>query len=535
MSSRAREITRILALTGIPGNVGSFSHNGAYARGTLAHAAQRTVNPMDAPWNAAGDATLTGGVISGTDDTDALQACFDAASALGWCVRITNQHRVQDRLDLPDSIAIEGEGWIVESDPTPAALNWPISGAWLHFDHVVIGLYCRDDAAITRSKKRTRIRGVGFSRPGQTAPGPGWTPLAHAEDIRVEHNVLLEDVCFLNSSNWTLVRSAGVLRTWDVHGQPLKTAFDYERSADKNVHFAPHFWPMWTQHPDVLAYSISSALCFDVTRCDGLRIYDPFSFGASRLLFHQDVPGAGSGLAGWEIHGGYADECGGLVEINTSNYPSYGSVHGALISADEDLRGTGAGMSFAGSVASSCDVFGLNVQRANEEAVRATGAAHVINVSAQRVDAWSRLAGTHYAFKADNGAAITLLTTPTFPAGSPAERYTQGASGIVNLPNGRIRTSLTVATGVVTVAGRGIYVIDTEAAAATDDLDTINGGSDGDVIILSSVNAARDTTLKDGTGNLFLTADFALANNTQKIVLVNVGGTQWHELSRAAN
>jgi hypothetical protein len=47
-------------------------------------------------------------------------------------------------------------------------------------------------------------------------------------------------------------------------------------------------------------------------------------------------------------------------------------------------------------------------------------------------------------------------------------------------------------------------VIDTEAAAAADDLDTINGGSDGDIVVIQIADSNRDITVKHLSGNLDL-------------------------------
>ena len=65
-------------------------------------------------------------------------------------------------------------------------------------------------------------------------------------------------------------------------------------------------------------------------------------------------------------------------------------------------------------------------------------------------------------------------------------------------------TALTIASGVVTLTNNSSsYVLDTEGAAATDDLDTINGGQDGQIVILNSVNAARNVVIKHNIGNIF--------------------------------
>lgn len=60
---------------------------------------------------------------------------------------------------------------------------------------------------------------------------------------------------------------------------------------------------------------------------------------------------------------------------------------------------------------------------------------------------------------------------------------------------------LTLASGEITITGSN-HTIDTESDAASDDLDTINGGSDGAMVTLRIENDAREITLKDGTGNI---------------------------------
>lgn len=100
-------------------------------------------------------------------------------------------------------------------------------------------------------------------------------------------------------------------------------------------------------------------------------------------------------------------------------------------------------------------------------------------------------------------------------------------------------TSLTIATGAVTLTNNSSsYTIDTEGSASTDDLDTINGGQDGQIIYLRSTADARNIVLKHNTGNIWnpqnnnastrdvtldLTTDFAIlrysANNAKWIII----------------
>jgi hypothetical protein len=94
-------------------------------------------------------------------------------------------------------------------------------------------------------------------------------------------------------------------------------------------------------------------------------------------------------------------------------------------------------------------------------------------------------------------------------------------------------TELTIAAGVVTATG-SYHEIDTESDAATDDLDTINGGSAGDHLYITAIDGARDVVAKDNVGNLQLAGDFTMDNIEDVLHLVH-NGTNWLEVSRSDN
>lgn len=64
---------------------------------------------------------------------------------------------------------------------------------------------------------------------------------------------------------------------------------------------------------------------------------------------------------------------------------------------------------------------------------------------------------------------------------------------------------LTIAAGVITITGTS-HTIDTQGDDASDELDTINGGADGKIIIIRPEDGTHTVVLKHGTGNI-LTAD----------------------------
>lgn len=100
---------------------------------------------------------------------------------------------------------------------------------------------------------------------------------------------------------------------------------------------------------------------------------------------------------------------------------------------------------------------------------------------------------------------------------------------------GKVKTpddgELTIASGVITVTGV-YHTVDTEGDAATDDLVTINGGTDGQILVLRTESDARDVVLKS-TGNIDLVADVTLGSTDSPIELI-YDGTAVKWLQRAA-
>ena len=134
------------------------------------------------------------------------------------------------------------------------------------------------------------------------------------------------------------------------------------------------------------------------------------------------------------------------------------------------------------------------------------------------------------------GSTITLDSAATIQLESTTGVFVVGGltlnTGSLNLGP---RPELTISGGVVTKTA-SYHNLDTEADAASDDLDTINGGVIGDLIILESTDSARDVTVVHGTGNMRLEGglDFGLADSNDRIVLL-FNGVNWIELTRSNN
>ena len=94
-------------------------------------------------------------------------------------------------------------------------------------------------------------------------------------------------------------------------------------------------------------------------------------------------------------------------------------------------------------------------------------------------------------------------------------------------------TELTISSGVIEVS-TNYHIVDTQSDAASDDLDTINGGKLGQLLTLVVADGARTVVMKDGTGNLKLSGDFSL-NGTDDAITLLYTGSEWVEISTANN
>jgi hypothetical protein len=89
---------------------------------------------------------------------------------------------------------------------------------------------------------------------------------------------------------------------------------------------------------------------------------------------------------------------------------------------------------------------------------------------------------------------------------------------------------LTVVASTITITGSHHYIFSPTVA----NLNTINGGVEGDILILRGDVGSAIITAKDNTTNLRLAGNFAINNPTDTMVLL-FDGTNWLELARSNN
>ena len=119
-----------------------------------------------------------------------------------------------------------------------------------------------------------------------------------------------------------------------------------------------------------------------------------------------------------------------------------------------------------------------------------------------------------------------------FGSSSTGAQNSAGVQGITYVSS---IDGATIATGAITANGN-VMSVNTEGSAATDDLDTINGGVAGYMLWIYAVNAARTVVVKHNTGNILLdgSTDKTLDNSVDMLGLY-YNGSKWVQISFSNN
>lgn len=120
---------------------------------------------------------------------------------------------------------------------------------------------------------------------------------------------------------------------------------------------------------------------------------------------------------------------------------------------------------------------------------------------------WETLfnAGTMLAAIVDNTPlAKTFAEVLALLSGEAAAAFDWNAKDLTNISGlaWNPATELTISSGVVAVT-QGHHIIDTEGDAASDDLDTISGGENGEILLILPANDARTVRIRNGIGNIY--------------------------------
>lgn len=231
-------------------------------------------------------------------------------------------------------------------------------------------------------------------------------------------------------------------------------------------------------------------------------------------------------LAGIDLTGNMID--GGLDGITFSAIAGDISINGGRI-ANCTQHGIHGNAGVGANTSAHVKVSGTRISNITSRAITLSAVASYdidadIHTAAQGVN----VAGTT-AHSRIRGKMISV-TTPLVRAGSDTvlDWRVESTTAI-----GFSTRELTIASGAISIFADWHWV-DTEADAASDDLDTINGGWEGRIVTLKASNNSRDVVLIDASGNLSLNGNFTMNNAADSITLQYIGST-WYELCRSDN
>lgn len=122
---------------------------------------------------------------------------------------------------------------------------------------------------------------------------------------------------------------------------------------------------------------------------------------------------------------------------------------------------------------------------------------------------------------------------PTGPTGSAGPTGPTGAG----TPGGwGTPTTVTISGGVIALSGPGYYLVDTESAASSDDLDQVTGLAEGEEAVLSPAYDDRTVVVKNGTYLKLQNAyDFQMDSQYDVITLIGIGSDTCKERTRSSN
>jgi hypothetical protein len=104
--------------------------------------------------------------------------------------------------------------------------------------------------------------------------------------------------------------------------------------------------------------------------------------------------------------------------------------------------------------------------------------------------------------------------------------------GIFNL--GQLGPNLTVTSNAISISASR-HLVSASGNANQRQLHTINGGQDGDVIVLQPNPSSSPFTIKTSIGNIITAGDFLITPTSRSSITLMYDGVRWIELARSSN
>jgi hypothetical protein len=400
------------------------------------------------------------------DDTVAVEWAIQEAIRSGRMLEINcGVYRLTRMLVFARAPRMWGHGSEgMATNPSPFSTRG--LGSWFYFDHSGIGFVFGDGNAFTTGGV---YRDIGHIR-NQPQPQAGVPFVANDHDFDIHLlncDIFIDQVCLLNSSRGIRLAfgAAGRLRIGSVTGQPLITGIEVHESYDVTSFNHIHFWPMWSNAVEVVAYMIHSAVALRTGRCDGVMGTNFFVYGYK----------AGHQIYGWSvgttqravISNAYFDLCNLGIEVDSSvgaGAANGGSDGGAIVMYENYVY---SGHTLNPPGATAVGIFGKNSDISITDlesvwssygAVRSVGQWNRLSLNGRvSLRNWGRDTSLIWpAVEATNQDTIVISGDISFSPSASARRWSDsgniiapsyGASGRVEVPAG-VNPAVTVTHGL---------------------------------------------------------------------------------------
>ncbi len=228
---------------------------------------QMVFNVKEATYGALGNDTGNDGPL--------IQAAINAAELVGGIVILPpGIYRLASPLTINKGVTLRGAGWAGNH-----------LGTYLH---VVNNATMLASPAITVNGYGVILKDFAIEH-DQPTPAGGWAPTAYPFTIKcsgtpeLANDVIIENIFLYNSTKGIQLGDAaasiavGRIQLTHIVGHVFTTGIQVDYALDTLGINDVHFWPFWSAHAGVVAYTLANCNGLILQRTDGIFLQDYFS------------------------------------------------------------------------------------------------------------------------------------------------------------------------------------------------------------------------------------------------------------------
>ncbi|CAB4128155.1 Pectate lyase superfamily protein [uncultured Caudovirales phage] len=363
-----------------------------------------------------------------TDDTAAFQAAHDQLAATGgiiWCS--PKPYRIAGTINITASVIIQGQGFQeVTADRGTGGVGRPPRGTWFIHDKTSGPVLYVTGA----SAAGFELRDLAFFEPGHPTPGTGWAPTVYDYCVRLENvgaDYRLTNVHFHNVYRGLFSDYAGRPILDRITGQCFDRGICIRHCYDIGTLGMTRWWPYWSEHAAVLAYTQANAVALYLQSPDACMMQAVFVFGCKTAIYCPADDGLGHSLWVGQL---YADFTGTALLCEAPNING----HVGILFHLGQQWGTSTALAGACALKASGGTNWWQVSQVIsnlswQSAIYNTGTGNLMQLASVVVGGWNKAADGSPAIEGGTNAGnfINYGTPPFTYSGGGAPSYSAGA------------------------------------------------------------------------------------------------------------